>query len=573
MATEKTDVVIVGVGAAGGILAAELSKAGMRVIGLERGPRLATKDFAAQDELRYFQRQDLRPDPKRQPITWRPNPNTGATPLQILNYGNQAGGGTVHYGSVSWRFHEDDFRVRSHTIERYGASAIPEDSSLIDWPLSYADLEPYYDRAEYELGVSGKAGNLQGKKIDGGNVFEAPRRRDYPLPPLQLDQSGANFEAGTRKLGYHPFSTPRAIVSQPYNGRPGCSYCGFCQAFGCHIGAKSSILVTKLPEADATGNFKLITGAMCYRVNSDNSGRATGIAYYGPDRSDNTIEAELVILAPFIYDNVRLLLLSKTEKFPDGLANSSGQLGKHLLAHIGARGFAAFDDRHINIYMGPSAQKHTIDDFNADNFNQAGLGFIRGAQISSGPAGLEGGPIGTAVSMSLPPGVPRWGAKYRDFFAQYYTRHTALTGQIENLPYADQTIDLDPDVRDAWGLPAPRLTYDWRRPNERARADFIQNKLVEIGRAMGASLVWTAPFGPGAPGAHHEGGTRMGSNPKESVVNRYSQSWDIPNLFIMGSSTHPTMSGFNPTLTIEALAFMTADAIVNRYRRNPGPLV
>jgi gluconate 2-dehydrogenase alpha chain len=573
MAIEKTDVVIVGMGAAGGILAAELARAGMRVIGLERGPRLATKDFAAQDELRYFQRHDLRPDPKRQPITWRPNQNTRATPLQILNYGNQAGGGTVHYGSVSWRFHEDDFRVRSHTIERYGASAIPEDSSLIDWPLSYADLEPYYDRAEYEIGVSGKAGNLQGNKIDGGNVFEAPRRRDYPLPPLQVDQSGANFEAGTKKLGYHPFSTPRAIVSQPYNGRPGCSYCGFCQAFGCHIGAKSSILVTKLPEADATGNFKLITGAMCYRVNSDNSGRATGVSYYGPDRSDNTIDAELVILAPFIYDNVRLLLLSKTEKFPDGLANSSGHLGKHMMAHIGARGFAAFDDRHINIYMGPSAQKHTIDDFNADNFDHGGLGFIRGAQISSGPAGLEGGPIGTAVSMSLPPGIPRWGAKYRDFFAQYYTRHTALTGQIENLPYADQTIDLDPDVRDAWGLPAPRLTYDWRRPNERARAEFIQNKLIEIGRAMGGSLVWTAPFGPGAPGAHHEGGTRMGSNPKESVVNRYSQSWDIPNLFIMGSSTHPTMSGFNPTLTIEALAFMTADAIVNRYRKNPGPLV
>ena len=187
MAIEKTDVVIVGMGAAGGILAAELSKAGMRVIGLERGPRLATKDFAAQDELRYFQRQDLRPDPKRQPITWRPNPNTGATPLQILNYGNQAGGGTVHYGSVSWRFHEDDFRVRSHTIERYGASVIPEDSSLIDWPLSYADLEPYYDRAEYELGVSGKAGNVQGRKIDGGNVFEAPRKREYPLPPLLDD--------------------------------------------------------------------------------------------------------------------------------------------------------------------------------------------------------------------------------------------------------------------------------------------------------------------------------------------------------------------------------------------------
>jgi gluconate 2-dehydrogenase alpha chain len=573
MATEKTDVVIVGVGAAGGILAAELGKAGMKVIGLERGPRLKTSDFEPHDELRYFQRQDLRPDPKRMPVTWRPNAKATAHPIPSQNNGNQAGGGTVHYGAVSWRFHEDDFRVRSQTIARYGADAIPEGSSIIDWPVSYAELEPYYERAEYELGVSGKAGNLNGKTVDGGNVFEAPRLRDYPLPPLLNDQVGANFEPAAKKLGLHPFPTPHAILSQPYKDRPACTYCGFCQAFGCHVGAKSSILVTKLPEADATGNFKLITGAMCYRVNSDSSGKATGVSYYGPDRSDNTIEADIVILAPFIYDNVRLLLLSKTEKFPNGLANSSGHLGKHIMAHIGARAFAAFDDRHVNVYMGPSAQKNSLDDFNADNFDHKDLGFIRGAQISAGPAGLEGGPLGTAMSMNPPPGVPRWGAAFRDFYAKYYTRHTALTGQTENLPYADQTIDLDPNVRDAWGMPAPRITYDWRRPNEKARVEFIQKKMVEIGHAMGAAQVWTAPFGPGAPGAHHQGGTRMGSDPQESVVNKYSQSWDVPNLFIMGSSTHPTMSGFNPTLTLQALAYMTAEAIVTKYRKNPGSLI
>src|SRR6202162_4994392 len=213
MSTEKTDVVIVGVGAAGGILAAELAKAGMKVIGLERGPRLKTADFQL-DELRYFQRQELRPDRKRQPVTWRPNADARATPIPTQNSGNQAAGGTVHYGAVSWRLHEDDFRARSQTMERYGAAAIPQDSSLADWPLSYADLEPFYDRAEYELGVSGKAGNLQGRKIDGGNVFEAPRRREYPLPPLFVDQAGALFEAGARKLGHHPFSTPRAILSR-----------------------------------------------------------------------------------------------------------------------------------------------------------------------------------------------------------------------------------------------------------------------------------------------------------------------------------------------------------------------
>ncbi len=248
MATQKTDVVVVGVGATGGILAAELAKAGMQVIGLERGPRHATSDFLGLDELRYFQRQDLRPNPKTQPVTWRPNTNTQAVRLAPLNFGNQVGGGTVHYGAVSWRFHESDFRVRSQTIERYGAAAIPEDCSVTDWPLSYADLEPYYDRAEYDLGVSGQAGNLQGRRIAGGNIFEAPRQREFPLPPLEVDYSARIFEDGAKKLGYHPFSTPRAILSKPYQGRPACSYCGFCSTHGCFIGAKSSILVTKIPR-------------------------------------------------------------------------------------------------------------------------------------------------------------------------------------------------------------------------------------------------------------------------------------------------------------------------------------
>ena len=321
------------------------------------------------------------------------------------------------------------------------------------------------------------------------------------------------FEPAAKKLGYHPFSTPRAILSQPYNGRPACTYCGFCQAFGCHVGAKSSILVTKLPEADATGNFKLVTGAMCYRVNSDNSGRVTGVAYYGPDGSDNTIEAEIVILTPFIYDNTRLLLLSKTEKFPNGLANSSGQLGKHIMAHIdGATCSSRFDDRHINIYMGPSAQKHTIDDFNADNFDHSGLGFIRGAQISVGTGRPRGRPDQPPPPWRRRP-ASRAGARPIATSSRSTSRGTpAMVAQTENLPYADQTIDLDPNVRDAWGLPAPRVTYDWRRPNELARVEFMLQKMEEIGRAMGATQVWRAPLSPGragrAPRGRHAHGQR-----------------------------------------------------------------
>ena len=273
--------------------------------------------------------------------------------------------------------------------------------------------------------------------------------------------------------------------------------------------------MTNLPDADATGNFKLLTNAMVYRVNTDNSGRATGVSYYGPDGSaDNTVEAEIVIVSPFIYDAVRLLLLSKTEKFPDGLANSSGHLGKHLMSHIQTRVFAAFDDRHINVYMGPSAQKHTIDDLNADNFDHSGLGFIRGSQISANPAAIEGGPIGTAMAMPPPPGVPRWGEGYRDFFAKYYTRYLAMTGQTEELPYPTQTIDLDPDVRDAWGLPAPRMTYDWRRPNETKRLEFITGKIMEIGRAMGAAHVWPSGFSPGCAGLAPPGRRAHGQQPE-----------------------------------------------------------
>jgi gluconate 2-dehydrogenase alpha chain len=177
------------------------------------------------------------------------------------------------------------------------------------------------------------------------------------------------------------------------------------------------------------------------------------------------------------------------------------------------------------------------------------------------------------MTMNPPPGVPRWGAAYRDFLAKYYTRHMATTAQTENLPYSDQVIDLDPDVNDAYGLPAPRMTYDWRRPNELARVEFMARKMEEIGRAMGATKVWRAIPVPGSPMSHHQGGTRMGSDPSNSVVNRYGQSWEIPNLFIIGSSTFPTSAGFNPTLTIQALAYMSADAIANRYKKSPGPLL
>ena len=313
---------------------------------------------------------------------------------------------------------------------------------------------------------------------------------------------------------------------------------------------------------------------MCYRVNSDNSGRATGVSYYGPDGSDNTIEAEIVILAPFIYDNTRLLLLSKTDKFPNGLANSSGQVGKHIMAHIGARVFAAFDDRYVNIYMGPSAQKHSLDDFNADNFDHKDLGFIRGAQISVGR------------------GRPRRRPDRRRHEHEPAARHAALGRRLSRLlrqvlhaPRRDRRADREPALRrpdhrsrserarrlgPAGAAHDLRLAAAERAGAHRVHAQEDRRDRPRDGRdaACGARRV-----GRGAPGAHHEGGTRMGSDPKTSVVNNYGQSWDIPNLFVIGSSTFPSMSGFNPTLTIQALAYMSADAIVTKYKKSPGALL
>ncbi len=436
MATEKTDVVIVGVGAAGGILAAELGKAGMKVIGLERGPRLKTSDFEPHDELRYFERGDLRPNMKRDPVTWRVNANSPSHGIGFLGNGNQAGGGTVHYGAVSWRMHEDDFRVRTKTIERYGASAIPQDSSLVDWPVSYAELEQFYDQAEYELGVSGKAGNLQGKKITGGNVFEAPRQREYPMPALFVDQSGQMFEAGANKLGYHPFPTPHAILSQPYKDRPGCTYCGFCQAFGCHVGAKSSILVTKLPEADATGNFKLLTGAMCYRVNSDNSrqGHRRVVLRPGPFRQHDRG-------GPRHHRAVHLRQHAADAVVEDRqVPERSRQFERsprqaHHGAHDGERVRHVRRPLHQQLH-GPERPEAHDRRLQRRQFRPQRIWASSAARRSrSARRTCEGGPI-SATTIAPPPGVPRWGVGV-----------SRLPRQILRAPWRHGGADREPALR------------------------------------------------------------------------------------------------------------------------------
>src|SRR4029077_5623226 len=238
-------------------------------------------------------------------------------------------GGTIHWGGTYWRFREAEFRMRSAIIERFGEKALealPEDTSIVDWPFDYKTLEPYYDKVEWELGISGQAGNIEGKIIPGGNRFEAPRSRDYPMPPLRQGPANLRFLEASQRLGYHPFPQAAAINSIEYNGRSACTYCGFCHGFPCHVGAKMSTQVATLPSGLATGNLEILPFSRVYRVERDATGkRATGVSYFDALGRSQTLEADLVVLGCYALENARLLLAS-------GI-NENGEVGKYLMTH------------------------------------------------------------------------------------------------------------------------------------------------------------------------------------------------------------------------------------------------
>jgi gluconate 2-dehydrogenase alpha chain len=538
------DVCIIGAGAAGGTLAKELATAGLQVVALERGPELHSRDMRQMDEVRFSARNGLSGN-ARQPSTIRPTGDSLAR--RSLGQPAGTGGGTIHWAGMSWRNHEDDFRLLSTFGPRPGYL-------MADWPVSYADMEPWYDKAEYEIGVSGVW--AQG----GGNPFEAPRRRDYPVPPLLDRRIGVVFRDAARKLGYHPFPVPAAILSQQYRGRAGCTYCGFCRNHPCHTDAKHSTMVTALPEALATGNFTLMTGCTVKRINTNASGgRATSITYFDPGGTERELEAGLFYVAANTQENARLLLLSDSDAHPNGLGNDSGWVGKGRMAHTRPRVVALYDDQIMNAHLGPNHPFSAIDDFNGSNFDHTGLGFIRGGVMFTNVNGA-GGPL--SFYDTMPPDVPRWGSAYKAYLAKYFLRYMSLDAWLEMLPHEQNRLDLDPRVRDRWGLPVYRDTITFT-DNCRPMNDFAIERLQEIAVATGASKSYVVPQGP-TPTAHSCGGTRIGFNPTDSVANSFGQLWDAPNVFLGGTSLYPTMSGFNPTLTIYALAYRTADYILRQ---------
>ncbi len=582
----EVDAVIVGMGWTGAILARELTKAGLRVVGLERGPsRTPGEDFTlptVRDELKYVQRHELFQDAQLETVTMRHETQETALPMRRLGAflpGQGLGGAGTHWNGLHWRLLPSDFNLRSHLTSRYGKRAIPDEMTIEDYPVRYDELEPYYDRFEKLCGVSGKAGNIRGKIVEGGNVFEGPRSDEYPNKPLHQTVAGQLFEAAAKSLGYHPFPAPASNASAPYTNPEGatlggCVYCGHCERFGCEVNAKASPNTTLLPVVLGSAGFSLRTHAYVRRIQYDRAARKARGVEFVDTRTGQEYEqpAGLVILGAYVFNNT-LLLLTSGIGTPYDPATGKGAVGRNYCYQVGGGVQVFTKEHHINPFMGAGALSTNIDDFNGDNFDHTGLGFFGGAWISAGTSG--GRPIG---HHPVPPGTPRWGAAWKKAVADWYGHAFAIGASGANYAHRSNYLDLDPTYRDALGRPLIRMTYNFRE-NDHRLAAYCAEVAARIGRAMNVTIVTkpdtrqrdfsVVPY----QSTHNTGGTIMGSDPTRSVVNRYLQAWTADNLFVLGASVFPQNASYNPTGTVGALAYWAADAIVGPYLKHPGALV
>ena len=581
----SVDVVIVGGGWTGLLMAKELgSRTALSVVVMERGGPRKTNDYDEDmDELDYAVRLRMMQDASHETVTLRHNSGQRALPLRQFNAflpGSGVGGAGEHWNGVFPRMLPDCFRLFSHTIEKYGAERLPEGHSVQDWGVTYDELEQHYTRAELLLGISGKAGNLRGKRVEGGNIFEGARSAEYPTPPTKIPYLSAMFRDAAKSLGYHPYPNPAATTSQTYTNpdgvsRAGCTYCGFCERFGCMIGAKSQPTNTLLPVIQKQKNVSIRTGAQVRRIVYDslqNKGRVSGVIYSDASGQESFQPAELVFLASWTLNNTRLLLLSKIGE-PYNLTTNNGTVGRNVTHQVYLPAATLFFDQPLNRFMGSGASGITVSDFNGDVFDLSGASFLRGGNFLT----ISNGNRPIANFGTVPQSVrSTWGSEWKSKALYHYDRTGRIVFEAEHLAYKSNYMDLDPSYRDHFGDPLLRLTLDWQ-DNERRMADFGTAKAIEIGRAMGAKEI--TPFAglrnydaTRYQTTHVQGGTIMGSSPDRSVVNPYLQHWQLSNLFILGASSFPQNSASNPTPTILALTYRTADAIVDRYLKSPTAL-
>ena len=582
------DVAIIGLGWTGSILAHELTDEGLDVIAIERGPwRDTPTDFPTtydQDELRYRFRHELFLRPAQTTFTFRNKMDQQALPIRTWGAFmpmNGVGGGGLHWNAETFRFLPSDFVLKTHLTQRYGAKFLPEDMTIQDWGVTYDDLEPHYDQFEYLCGTSGSRG--QSERPDSRRRQSVRGTALAALSHSAADQpfSHTLFGKAARELGYKPFPQPSGNLSQAYVNPLGvrlgpCTYCGFCEWFGCGNYSKASPQTTILPVLVRKSNFSYRTECEVTRINVDASGkRATGVTFVDTGGDEWEQPADLVILAAFSIFNVQLLLLSGIGKPYDPVANQ-GVIGRNFTHQTISQAIGFFDKDKFNFnpFIASGSIGMVIDEFNGDNFDHAPLGFVGGGYM--GQVQTNGRPIQTTP---VPPGTPRWGAKWksavRDNYLSTVTPGTGVHGSFYS--YRDVYLDLDPLYRDRFGRPLVRITIDFHE-NELKQNAYLTDKFADIIKAMGAKEVVkqyrTAPYDiTEYQTTHLCGGAIMGTDPNTSALNRYLQSWDVPNLFVMGATAFPQNAGYNPTGTLAALAYWSAEAIRTQYLKNPGPLV
>jgi choline dehydrogenase-like flavoprotein len=538
--------VVVGSGAGGGVVFGELARGGLSVVCLERG-RWHSPFEERKDDLVNQRNSSLGvaygPDEEKNPRVFvdlegrervvyarqgEYSPNAGCV-----------GGGTLCYGGQAWRFMPQDFRMRS----TYGPVA---GSTLEDWPISYEDMEPWYEKAEREIGVSGDV---------GPDPFKGSRRSPLPMPPLQpRPREYEILKPAALRLGLHPFDTPLLINSVPRDGRSACMRVRWCVGFACETNAKNGTHNTVIPRALATGNAWLRPECKVKEVLTDARGRATGVAYF--DANDRLREqpADVVVVACGATESARLLLLSKSRLHPSGLGNRHDWVGRNLNGHTytGAVGFfeqETYDD------VGPGVCISVCD------YNHGTPGFAGGGMLANEFIRLP-----FQFSDDQPPGTPSWGKPHKDFMRRYYRRNIMIQGPTQDMPLWDARVQLDPQLEDHWGIPVLRLSGD-RHPHTIEIANRQAERAEAWLREAGAITTYQRRAGRGLSGHQHQSGTcRMGSDPKASVVDASCRIHDVPNVFVIDASVHVTNGGFNPVLSIFANAFRASDLLLKAWK-------
>jgi gluconate 2-dehydrogenase alpha chain len=587
---KKVDAVIVGFGWVGAIMAKELTEAGLNVVALERGPMRDTYPDGSYpqviDELTYNIRRKLFQDLSKSTVTIRHNSSQTAVPYRQLAAflpGTGVGGAGLHWSGVHFRVDPIELRMRSHYEERYGKNFIPKDMTIQDFGVTYDELEPFFDKAEKVFGTSGTAWTIKGQKVaqKGGNRFAADRSSDFPLPAQKNTYSAQLFEKAALEVGYHPYNLPSANTSDsytnPYGAQMGpCNFCGFCSGYACYMYSKASPNVNILPALRMDPRFELRTLCQATRINLAGDGKtATGVTYVDASGQEVFQPADIVAVCSFQFNNVRMLLLSGIGQ-PYDPVSDTGVVGRNFAFQNMATIKVFFDrnQHHTNAFIGAGGNGIAVDDFNADNFDHGPHGFVGGSPFWVNQAGTK--PISASVT---PPGTPSWGSGWKAATAAYYAHHVSMDAHGAHQSYRANYLSLDPTYKDAYGNPLLRMTFDWQ-PNDIRMNQFMQDKMALLAKAMGGKAMGVYGKKDGTrfdtnsyQTTHLNGGAIMGTDPATSAINRYLQSWDVHNVFVLGASAFPQGLGYNPTGLVAALAYWSARAIREQYLKSPGALI